>query len=690
MSTDQFAHIALAVITPSLTNPRKNFNAAKLTELAASIAASGVHQPVLLRPLPGARVADTDRKVEYELVCGERRYRASLEAAVATIPAMIRALTDDQVLEIQIVENLQRDDLSELEEAEGFQALMQHAGLNAEQVGAKIGKSRAHVYARLKLLDLGMDVKQAMRDGKIDASRGLLIARIPDSKLQLKALEYATDPDWRNEVPSVREFQQWLRDNVMLKLEHAVFKITDARLVTAAGSCSDCPKRTGANPDLFAEVDSADICTDPECFHGKEEAHRDQLRKRAEAKGMRVVEGKEAMELMEGRQYRALPDGYEDLSTKRPDLGQEGDNVQTLGEILGKEAPEAILFVHPRTQAMVELVPTEKANAALLAKGLQANLDDDDDEEDDGDHEAVLERLQKQAADQTTRQVHKAEFAATLDRVRGLDDKAAIKLLTNGELLRAILLTKLGGYVDAEDMALALGYSFTDGEDEEDGVAMHIRATSAANLCKAVVICELLDDQHYNSHVTALILPALFKELELDTTAITKQATAAVKAEFADRLKDVKAKIAAKNAQKAPAATVPAAPQEEGAGGAKGKGPAAKKSLARAAKLSAEEATQGIAAAMQGIESGASAKAVAPQTGQLGLAVGFAVGQAVQVTTDSSKFPARLTMHKWLGKKGTITGRVGKAWDVTFKGRNGGVASFDDDEINLVEQAVAA
>lgn len=697
MTTETFARLALALIEPSLTNPRKTFDAAKLQELADSIKASGVHQPVLVRPLPGSRLEDTHQDPAtgkkrtalptHELVAGERRYRASKLAGVADIPAMIRELTDDQVLEIQMVENLQRDDLSELEEAEGFRMMMDRLSINAEAVGAKIGKSRAYVYTRTKLLDLSVETKQALREGKIDASRALHIARIPDTKLQLKALEYATEPDWQGELPSVRDFQRWLRDNVMLKLEHAVFKITDSRLVTEAGSCSDCPKRTGANPDLFVEVDSADICTDPACFHNKEEAHRNQLRKRAETKGMRVVEGKEALELMEGRTYCNLPDGYEDLSAKRPDLGQVGDKAQTLGELLGKDAPEAILFVHPRTQAMVELVPTEKANAALLAKGLQANLDDD--EEEDGDHQAVLERLQKQAAESTARQVHKAQYEATVSRVRGLDDKAALKLLVSGDLLRAILLTKLGGYMDAEQLAHALSYTFVEGEDEEDGVAMHIRATSTANLSKAVVLCELDEDSHYSTYSEALILPALVKELDMDTTAITKQATAAVKAEFADRLRDVKAKIEAKNAQKEPAATVPAAPQEEGAGGAKGKGPAAKKSPARAAKLTAEEATQGIAAAMQGIEPVASAEAVAPQPNQLGLPVGFAIGQVVKVTTDSSKFGARLAMHKWCGKKGTITAHIGKAWDVTFKGRSGGVASFDEDEISLVEGAAA-
>ena len=104
----EFATIELTLIASSLTNPRKHFNPAKLAELAESIKTSGVHQPILVRPLPGSRVADTDRKVEFELVCGERRLRASQQAGVHTIPAMIRGLTDEQVLEIQIVENLYR------------------------------------------------------------------------------------------------------------------------------------------------------------------------------------------------------------------------------------------------------------------------------------------------------------------------------------------------------------------------------------------------------------------------------------------------------------------------------------------------------------------------------------------------------------------------------------------------------
>lgn len=199
-TTTTFAEVPLNVIVSSLTNPRKNFDHDKLVELAASIQASGVHQPILLRPLPGSRVQDTffevgslkprtGPKPTHEIVSGERRYRASQMAGVTTIPAMIRHLTDDQVLEIQMVENLQRDDLSPLEEADGYHHLMQHTGVTAEQVGIKIGKSRSYVYNRLKLLDLGQDGRAAVLEGRIDPTVGMLIARIPDGKLQAKALD---------------------------------------------------------------------------------------------------------------------------------------------------------------------------------------------------------------------------------------------------------------------------------------------------------------------------------------------------------------------------------------------------------------------------------------------------------------------------------------------------------------------
>jgi len=180
------------------------------------------------------------------------------------------------VLDIQITENLQRDDLTELEEAEGYQALMQLTGLNAEQVGAKIGKSRAYVYTRLKLLDLCTDVRQALRDKKLEATTATLLARIPNEKLQIKALNEVLKGQWDGDgyaTMSYRQAAAHVQREYMLALDKATFDIKAVDLLPAAGACSACPKRTGAEPELFADVKSADVCTDPVCFHKKEDAH---------------------------------------------------------------------------------------------------------------------------------------------------------------------------------------------------------------------------------------------------------------------------------------------------------------------------------------------------------------------------------------------------------------------------------
>lgn len=368
---DQFAVLDLASIVPSLTNPRTFFNEPRLAELAESIKASGVHQPVLVRPLPGSRLQDTfdgRRKGEplptYELVAGERRYRASKLAGVATIPAMIRTLTDDQVLEVQLIENLQRDDLHPMEEAEGYERLAKATGISKEELGAKVGKSRGYVYARLKLLDLTAKAREAFLEEKIDASRALVIARIPDAALQEKALEEATHADWQGAVPSFRSFVRWAQQNVMLRLDAARFKITDATLLVDVGSCRECPKRTGAAPDLFADVDSADVCIDPTCFHAKEAAHEEAVLAVAKAKGQRVIPEREAKKLWSWEGGKI--DGYVRLD--RPDERVGGTKM--LKTVLGKDMPEPILMQNPHKNGeLIEVLPADKVRQMLKDSG---------------------------------------------------------------------------------------------------------------------------------------------------------------------------------------------------------------------------------------------------------------------------------------------------------------------------------
>lgn len=275
--TNRFAIEPLSSFIESNTNPRTIFNPAKLAELADSIKATGVIQPILARPLPAARLDETSKlspRPTLEIVAGARRFRGSKIAKAADIPAMIKDLTDDQVFEIQLIENLQRDDLSDLEAAEGYKKLMSHNKISPDEVAVKIGKSRSYVYSCLKLLDLPSFVKEVLRDELITSSAALLIARIPDIGLQQKARDFAiTETDGHK--PSIRAFQVWLRDNVMLNLSNAPFPI-DVKTLTAAGSCKDCTTRTGHDPDLFADVKS-DMCTHPPCYHLKAQAHKDAL-----------------------------------------------------------------------------------------------------------------------------------------------------------------------------------------------------------------------------------------------------------------------------------------------------------------------------------------------------------------------------------------------------------------------------
>lgn len=394
MTTDTFAHIPLARIVASITNPRKHFNAERLAELAESIRASGVHQPVLLRPLPASRLADTthmDPRPDYELVSGERRYRASEAARKATIPAMVRPLTDSEVLEIQVVENLQRDDLHPLEEAEGYERLM-HAHeppLTAEQIGERIGKSRSYVYARLKLLNLCPEGQQAMRDGWLEPSTALLVARAPSTKLQTDIL--GNLKDWRGEVISHREAAALIERQYMLRLAEAKFKITDETLLAHAGSCKTCPKRTGADPDLFADVKGADVCTDPPCFKAKGEAHSERAMKAARESGANIIEGREAKALIP-HSYTGRVEGYLRLDDAA-DSPTDKPLRKIIGKLLEAEGVQPTLVADPHHAGeLIAVVDHATASRLLAKKG----------------HQEQAEAIEKRAQ-QSTREAEEAQ-----------------------------------------------------------------------------------------------------------------------------------------------------------------------------------------------------------------------------------------------------------------------------------------
>lgn len=160
--TEKVEQISLAEIKPNPYQPRKVFDEEAMKELTESIKEHGVLQPIILRK----------KGSKYEIVVGERRYRASQLASLDIIPAVIRELTDQQMMELAILENLQREDLTPIEEAEAYQNLMEHLNLTQEQLAFRLGKSRPHIANHVRLLTLPEIVRDTISDGTLTMGHG--------------------------------------------------------------------------------------------------------------------------------------------------------------------------------------------------------------------------------------------------------------------------------------------------------------------------------------------------------------------------------------------------------------------------------------------------------------------------------------------------------------------------------------
>ncbi len=679
MTTDQITYADHALLVPSRTN-RKNFNQPKLQALADTVAAHGIQQPLVVRTLPGDRLAETKLNTParqalpaYEIVAGERRWLAAALAGLKQVPIIVRELTDAEALDIQLLENLARENLTALEEGEAFAHRMQHGGLTADQVGAKIGRSREYVYSKTKLLDLCPEAKDALRNDTIDASHALRIARIPDAKLQLKALEYATTPIYGSgDMPSVNAFARWLRQNVMLMLNAAVFKITDASLVASAGSCKDCMKRTGANPDLFSDVDGADICTDPPCFNNKTDTHRANLLAKAEKEGLRVIDGAEAKKICS--MHSSTLKGYSPMSQQRLDALESGAQ---LGKLLGKDAPDPVLIENPYTKELIRAVPTDEAEAILLAKGLIKVTSGALEKQDELQRE--IDYLKSRLEHATAKEARKGMYQALLDAVRATPDDKAAALLSPA-LLRAWLSDELENLYleDTADMlqvALDKENNITD-----EAASLRLQACDDATVYRAAAIYMLQQDKNvtYNNQTIYPTFDALASRTQTDLHTVRKQAAEDVKADTLEKIRELKAQHKAQQTPKAKQPPPQAAPTDS-----------AKPTLKlRKQKLSGEQAQLCIAAAMQDIgqeateadtDSDASpATATDPATEPWG---GFTQGERVTVSNHLECLG--LSQIKHAGKTGAVSMRESDGTlEVTFKGRTGGIASFHADQIS--------
>src|SRR5579875_620748 len=261
-----FQSLAVDTIHESTTNPRQTFEPSKLEELAESIRQHGLIQPITVRPNADG----------FEIVAGARRFRAAQLAELFALPARIVELTDAQAMEWQLVENSQRVDVHPYEEAQGFQRLLDLPGYDVAALVEKSGKSAAHIYARLSLLQLIPEVAQAFIEERITASHANLIARLPQEH-QADAFENCWRKDWQDKEPHLlpaKHLSAWIQANLFLNLAEAPFDREDTTLNPEAGACVTCRRRSGFNTSLFADV-QGDQCLHAPCYQAKVTAHID-------------------------------------------------------------------------------------------------------------------------------------------------------------------------------------------------------------------------------------------------------------------------------------------------------------------------------------------------------------------------------------------------------------------------------
>lgn len=169
--------LKISDIEPNRDQPRKDFNEEALRELADSIATHGVLQPLLVRPLAGGG---------YQLVAGERRWRASRMAGLSEVPVVIREMTDSEMTQIALIENLQREDLNSVEEALGYKSLMDAYSLTQDEVAKAVGKSRPAVANVMRLLNLPEEIQNMLKEGKISAGHARALLGIADKENMIK------------------------------------------------------------------------------------------------------------------------------------------------------------------------------------------------------------------------------------------------------------------------------------------------------------------------------------------------------------------------------------------------------------------------------------------------------------------------------------------------------------------------
>lgn len=280
-------NIVLSQLEPQIRR-RSHFKPVEITELADSIKQHGLINPITVRPWKGVRNKATGKfKGEYELVAGERRLLATKEAGYDSIEAIVRDLSDEATIEIQLIENLKRVDVDPLDEAFSYQYLIENAEMDERgskrpytvaDIAAKFARTEELILRRLKLVDLCDEGKKDLGDGFLPLAHAELLARFPIATQEKLLKDNIYNYSWQAKekktagAVSLASLQQAVTDNNAKRIiASAKFDPKDATLRADGLTCPECPKRTGYSPKLFSDtaLGNKDTCLDQACWDGK-------------------------------------------------------------------------------------------------------------------------------------------------------------------------------------------------------------------------------------------------------------------------------------------------------------------------------------------------------------------------------------------------------------------------------------
>lgn len=457
----------------------------------------------------------------------------------------MRDITDAEALEIQLVENKQREDLNALDEAVGYEELMKVGKMTAEQVADRVGLSKSWVYSRLNLLKLDGAAREALEDGRLDVSRALVVASVAQPNQRAEALGMALLRG-HNDKPmySVRELRHRIvGEKLSMQLTGAPFPTDDATLVPNRGACGGCQYRSeNCDPEAL----DPNVCTDLPCFHLKVKAQAERVRQKAAADGRKILRGEDARKVspsvktcyghVDLDNICEWDDFPEPEPTLPKDWDPEGDEVhplelawreretlwqpRTFRALLEGNTYKSVLIEDPKTHALRELVPFGEAQKILKKRGINlpsyANKKRQSFQRSGGSTPAASPK------EPTPEQREKAEKAAAAAELEAAI--AAAYVGTLGDEIRK----KGTGALDRDDLA-AIAELIGDDYDVTESLQMlgYKKLPAFAKLSepdlRAFIRIAIIAREFYDVDEATKPVEALAKQLKVDVKKIRTQ-----------------------------------------------------------------------------------------------------------------------------------------------------------------------